>query len=150
VLRTRPIQIAGAVVAAVAAVALTGCGWLGANDKSSIKPNGFVLFGHAAVILRAHDHRAAGTACTSPVTTVTPGTSVRVLDPGGKVLGTTFLGEGVIGRDATTATCNFPFALQAIPGGVETYAVQIGNRSPQQFAATTLRQNNAAVITIAQ
>jgi hypothetical protein len=148
VLRIRPIQIADAVAAAFAAVALTGCGWLGANDKSSIKPNGFVLFGHAAVTLPADDHRAAGVACTSPVTTVTPGTSVRVLDPGGKVLGTTFLGDGVIGRDANAATCNFPFSLQAIPGGVETYSVQIGDRSPQQFTATTLRQNNAAVITI--
>jgi hypothetical protein len=64
------------------------------------------------------------------------------------VLGQTYLGNGIIGRDNSTPTCNFPFSISGVPGGVDTYGVAIGARSPQPFPAATLRQNNAAVVTI--
>ena len=146
--RVRLWAVATVAIAAVNAVSLAGCGFVGANDKSSVKPNGFVLFGHAAVPLPTNDHRANGTSCVSPIVGVAPGTSVKILDPTGRLLGTTYLGDGVIGRDTDGPTCNVPFSVDAIPGGVASYAVKIGTRSAQQFAATTLRENNPAVITI--
>jgi hypothetical protein len=135
-------------VLAITAATLSACGFVGASDKSSEKPNGFVLFGHAAVTLPTNDHRATGTPCTSSVAGVSAGTAVRVTDPTGKVLGMTYLGDGVIGHDNNTPTCNFPFSINAVPGGVDSYGIVIGSRPTQQFAATTLRQNNAAVISI--
>ncbi len=136
------------VVAAATTLALSGCGWIAANGKSSVKPDGFVLFGHAAVTLPSNDHRAPGTACSSPVNDVTPGTAVRVLDPSGNTLGITYLGDGVVGRASGTTSCNFPFSLSNIAGGVDSYRVVIGTRPARQFASDFLRQNNAAVITI--
>lgn len=127
---------------------LPACGFVGANDKSSEKPNGFVLFGHAAVTLPKNDHRATGTACVSPVPGIIPGTPVKVLDPAGTSLGLGSLGDGVIGHDNDSASCNFPFSIRDVPGGVSIYSVVVGDQPAQQFAAETLRQNNAAIITI--
>jgi hypothetical protein len=75
-------------------------------------------------------------------------TRVTVLDPSGHKLAAGALDAGVIARPDTATTCNFSFSIPAVPGGVSSYSIQIGSRAPQQFAASALRQNTPAIITI--
>jgi hypothetical protein len=138
------------MVAAVAIASLTACGFVGARKNSHIKPTGFLLYGHAAVRLPTDDRRANGTACTAPASAsdVARNTRVTVLDPAGKTMAIGALDSGVLAHDNNVPTCDFSFSIPAVPGGVDTYSIQIGTRAAQQFAAKTLRQNTPAVILI--
>ena len=141
----------GFVIVSVAAVlALAACGFVGARKDDHIKPNGFLLYGHAAVTLPSDDHRAEGSACVAPgsASDIARDARVTVLDPSGKKIAVGALDNGVIARENNTLTCNFSFSIPAVPGGVNTYGIQIGSRPAQQFPAQALRQNTPAVITI--
>lgn len=133
-----------------AVTSLAACGFVGASDKSAIKPGGFLLYGHASVILPADDHRANGASCTAPtsVTDVVSGAKVTILDPDGKTLAIGALADGIVAHVKDVPTCDFSFSIPAVSGGVDTYGVQIGTRPAQQFPAQTLRQNAPAVITV--
>jgi hypothetical protein len=139
-----------AIVSIAAILSLAACGFVGARKNDHIKPSGFLLYGHAAVTLPSDDHRAIGSACVAPgsASDVARDTRVTVLDPDGKKIAIGALDNGVIARSANGTTCDFSFSIPAVPGGVDTYSVQIGSRAPQQFAATSLRQNTPAIITI--
>jgi hypothetical protein len=79
---------------------------------------------------------------------IVTGSPVRVTDPAGKVLGTGRLGDGVVAHSAAGASCDFPFQIADVKGGVATYDVAVGNRPPQRFNAKDLRENAAAIITV--
>lgn len=131
---------------------LAGCGFIAAGAKSHLKPNTFVLIGHATIALPKDDHRAAGTACEAPaaITDLGPLTVVKVLDPAGHTIAVGSLDAGTIDRDGPAATCDFAFQIRGVPGGVTSYGVTIGDRAPQSFQAIDLRRNTPAVVTITQ
>lgn len=130
-----------------------GCGFLGASNVSHTKPNGFVLRGHVTVPLPAGQAGPAGSPCTAG--SVGVGTTVTVTDPAGKKIATGALGAGVVALAASSgaspaaeANCDFPFQIRAVPGGVTSYGIAIGDRPPQTFPAENLHQDQAAVITL--
>jgi hypothetical protein len=131
-------------------LALAGCGFVGAHGVSDTKPNGFVLRGHVTTPVPAGDARSDGAACGAPVTLpdVATGANVKVLDPGGTVIGLGRLGAGVIAHGATAVTCDFPFEIPAVPGGVAQYTIVVGAQPAREFPAAELRQDKPAVITL--
>jgi hypothetical protein len=137
-----------ALAAAVSVLGLGGCGWLGASGASHTKPDAFLLRGHVAVLASPTDPRPDGAACASTVPDIVTGSPVRVTDPAGKVLGTGALGDGVVAHAANGPSCDFPFQVPHIAGGVASYDITVGGRPPQRFDAKELRENAAAIITI--
>ena len=125
-----------------------GCGWLGASSAPGTKPDAFVLRGHVAVTVAAGDSRPAGAACASTLPDVVSGAPVRVLAPDGNQLATGTLGDGVIAVDQSARSCDFPFQIAGVPGGVDSYDVTVGSQPPRRFPAKDLRENAAAVITV--
>jgi len=126
---------------------LGGCGFLGAAGVSHAKPDGFVLRGRVTVPVPASDTRPAGSACAAGIPDVVAGARVTVTGPDGKVLGTGQLGAGVIARTGTAASCDFPFQLAAVPGGVDSYDIAVGRHS-QRFPAKPLRENASAILAV--
>jgi hypothetical protein len=139
-------------LAAAVAIAMTvsGCGFVHAASKSDTKPSAFVLIGHAEITLPTTEHRAAGTTCQAPAgtTDVAPNTQVTVTDQGGHQLAVGFLGDGVIARSGSTTTCQFPFSIRGVPGGIAVYSVAVGNRPAETFQGDDLNRNTPAVIAI--
>jgi len=133
---------------AVAALSLAGCGWLGASGASHTKPDAFLLRGHVAVTVPRTDPRPDGAACASTVPDIVAGSPVRVTAPSGKVLGTGALGDGVFAHSAAGPSCDFPFQIPRVTGGVPSYDITVGSRPPQRFDAKELRENAAAIITV--
>src|SRR5712691_5221153 len=123
------------VLVAVAAMGLAGCGWLGASGAPHSKPDAFLLRGHVAVLASPTDPRPDGAACASTVPDIVTGSPVRVTDPAGKALGTGKLGDGVFAHSASGPSCDFPFQIPGIAGGVASYDVTVGSRPPQRFDA---------------
>lgn len=131
----------------VLTVGVAGCGWLGASNAPRTKPDTFVLRGHVTVPVPAGDSRPDGAACASTLPDVVAGAPVRVTDPNGHELATGSLGDGII-ASGSTHSCDFPFQIAAVPGGVDSYDVAVGSRPAQRFAAKQLRENAAAIITL--
>jgi hypothetical protein len=75
-------------------------------------------------------------------------TPVKVLDEQGIAIANGSLGSGILARSGTTTTCAFPFEIRAVPGSSNSYGVKVGDRPAQTFAASQVRQNAPAVITI--
>lgn len=136
------------LVAVALAVSIAGCGWLGASGVPHNKPDAFVLRGHVAVPVAAADPRPDGAACASTLPDIVTGSPVRITDSTGKLLATGSLGDGVIAREPTGSTCDFPFQIAGVAGGVATYDVAVGTRPAQRFPAKDLRENAAAIITL--
>ncbi len=147
---TRIPRLLAAASAAVALAAVSGCGFIAAGQKSVQKPDSFVLIGHADVALPASDDAAVGTTCTAPASVrgIAASTPVKVLDEQGIAIANGSLGSGILARSGTTTTCAFPFEIRAVPGSSNSYGVQVGDRPAQTFAASQVRQNAPAVITI--
>ena len=137
-----------ALVAVAATVGLAGCGWLGASGAPHTKPDAFLLRGHVTVPVAAGDPRPAGAACASTVSDIVAGAPVEVTDPTRRLLGTGSLGDGVIAHSATGVSCDFPFQVPRVPGGVASYDVSVSHRPPQRFDAKPLRENAEAIITV--
>ena len=137
-----------AFAAVTATIAIGGCGFIAAGDKSSVKPSVFVMTGSAAVTLPAGGSAAPGTACTAPVgvSDVAKDATVTVTVPSGLKIATGRLGAGVVTADGSI--CSFPFQIRAVEGGYSTYGVAIGDRPAQNFAEGPLRANEPAVLTI--
>jgi hypothetical protein len=137
-------------VLAAVGFAGAGCGFVGAHSVSDTKPNGFVLRGHVTTPVPAGDTRADGTACDAPASLhdVEAGASVKVLDPDGTVIGLGTLGSGVIAHADSAVTCDFPFEIRAVPGGVATYSIAVAAQHPRDFPASDLRQDKSAVIAL--
>jgi hypothetical protein len=133
---------------AASVLGLAGCGWLGASGAPHSKPDAFLLRGHVAVLASPTDPRPDGAACASTVPDIVAGSPVRVTDPAGKVLGTGALGVGVVAHSANGPSCDFPFQVPGITGGVASYGIIVGSRPAQRFDAKELRENAAAIITI--
>jgi hypothetical protein len=123
-----------------------GCGWLGASSVSHRKPDGFLLRGRVTVAVTDADPRPNGSACAATVPGLVAGTPVKVSGPDGKLLATGSLGNGVIAHDGTRESCDLPFQIAAVPGGVDAYDIAVGTRAPKRFAAKDLRENADAVI----
>lgn len=138
------------IVAMITTVGVVACGFVGASQSAHVKPDGFLLYGHAAVRLPSNDHRADGTECVSPAAAsdVAAGAPVTVLDPAGKTLAVSGLDSGVMAHDNAVPTCDFSFSIPAVPGGVDSYRIQIASRPAQTFPALDLRRNSPAIITI--
>ncbi len=134
---------------ALALLPATGCGFIHASGVSHNKPNGFVLRGHVTVPLPASTSQAAGTACSAPgsASDIVAGAPVKVTDPNGRQLALGSLGAGVFAT-GTGVSCDFPFEIRAVPGGVDSYAISVAGRPAQTFPAKALREDQAAVITI--
>src|SRR5207245_5557786 len=126
----------------------SGCGVLGASGVSHTKPDAFVLRGHVSVPVPAGDARPDGAACAATVPGIVAGTSVRVTGPDGHFLATGQLGDGVIARGTSGSTCDFPFQIPGVRGGVDSYDVSVGTRPAQRFPAKDLRENAAATIVV--
>jgi len=140
---------AGWLLALVLLVAgLGGCGWLAASGVSHHKPDAFVLRGRVTVPVPAGDSRPDGAACAASDPAVVAGTPIRVTGPDGHLLATGYLGDGVISRTGTAASCDFPFQLAGVPGGVDSYDIAVGTRAPHRFPAKDLRENADAVIPV--
>jgi hypothetical protein len=139
---------AALIAAALAVAGAAGCGFVSASDKPLRKPDAFVLFGHADVALPADDHRAAGTACTTPDAGIGVTTPVTVTDAAGAKIAHGSLGPGVIAHSGSTVTCNFPFRIYGVPGDSTTYGVAVGPLAAVVFPATDLTRNRPAVITV--
>jgi hypothetical protein len=140
------ILVAGAALLA----SLSGCGFIAAGNKSSIKPSGFVLTGEATVTLPAGQSATVGSPCAAPsgATDVAQDVTVTVSDPAGKKIATGTLGSGVITGSGSDFGCSFPFQIPAVPGNDASYAISIGSRPAQTFAGPPLRESTAAVVTI--
>jgi hypothetical protein len=108
-----------------------GCGWLGASSA-----------------VTDADPRPNGSACAATVPGLVAGTPVKVSGPDGKLLATGSLGNGVIAHDGTRESCDLPFQIAAVPGGVDAYDIAVGTRAPKRFAAKDLRENADAVIPV--
>jgi hypothetical protein len=148
--RIRPLATALLVAALVVP---GGCGFIRASNVSHTKPNGFVLRGHVAVPLPAGDARASGAGCAAPASLadIAAGVPVKVMDPGGREIAAGTLSSGVVARAsaAPSPTCDFPFEIRAVPGGVDSYGISVAGRPAQIFPAMALREDQAAVITLA-
>jgi hypothetical protein len=137
-----------ALLASLALVAaLGGCGFIGASGVSHAKPDTFILRGHVAVPVPVDDRRPDGAACAATVPDIVGGTSVMVNGPDGHLLATGKLGDGVIGHTGTASSCDFPFQIAAVPGGVTSYDITIGTHT-QRFPAKDLRENAVAILTV--
>ncbi len=137
-----------ALVAVVLLAGPAGCGWVAASGKSHTKPDAFVLRGHVTVATPPGDTRPSGAACAATVPGIVAGAPVRVTDPAGRLFGTGSLGDGVIARAAGGSSCDFPFQIAGVRGGVATYDVAVDDRPPQRFPAKDLRENAEAIINI--
>jgi hypothetical protein len=138
------------LVLPVATAVLAGCGFISASSVSHTKPNGFVLSGHVAVPAAGNGPVVAGTPCVSALPDVAAGVMVKVSDVNGHELGRGQLDGGVLdttpGRSG--ASCDFPFQIRAVPGGVSQYAVSVAARPAQTFDAGELRASEQAVIVL--
>jgi hypothetical protein len=146
--RIRPTLVV--LAAALAMAGPAGCGFLGASRVSDTKPDGFVLRGHVTVPLAAGDGRPVGAACAAPTSLpeITAGVPVTVSGPDGTKLAAGTLGPGVVARADAAASCDFPFEIDDVPGGVDSYGIAVATRPPQMFAATALREDQSAVLTV--
>jgi hypothetical protein len=143
--------IAATTIAAGLGILLAGCGFVGAAQKSDVKPGGFVLIGRAEVTVTASGLTvapAAGEPCVAPTAfaDVAENTQVTVTNSAGKTVATGALGSGLYVAANAGFVCEFPFAIRAVPDGSDTYDVAIGNRPDQTFQATALRDNTPAII----
>ena len=139
------------LVLPLAGALLAGCGFVGASDVSHNKPSGFVLRGRVTVPAAGSGPIADGTACMSALPGVAAGSIVKVSDVDGHELARGELGGGVTATTAagsSAATCDFPFQVRAVPGGVSRYAVSVAGRPAQTFAAAALRQDQLAVLVL--
>ncbi|OLB75966.1 MAG: hypothetical protein AUI14_19965 [Actinobacteria bacterium 13_2_20CM_2_71_6] len=146
--RTVVSVAAGSVAVVALSVSLAGCGFIGASGASHNKPDAFVLRGRVAVPVAAGDTRPDGAACASGLPDIVAGAPVRVTDPDGRPLGDGSLGDGVIARGGSGSSCDFPFRIPGVRGGVANYDVAVGTHPPQRFPAKDLRENAAAIIKI--
>lgn len=128
--------------------ALAGCGFVGAASVSDQKPNGFVLRGHVAVPVAAGASQSTGAACESSLPDVAPNDEVKVTDPQGRQIAVGYLGDGVIGSDTSGTACDLPFEIPQVPGGVTSYGIAVAGHPAQTFSATSLRENQEAVISL--
>jgi hypothetical protein len=146
--RSPAVLLSAAAVLAAVGSASAGCGFVGAHGVSDTKPNGFVLRGHVTTPVPAGDTRADGAACAAPTSLhdVEAGAAVKVLGPDGTVIGLGTLGSGVIAHADSTVTCDFPFEIRAVPGGVATYSITVAGQHPREFPAADLREDKPAVI----
>lgn len=128
--------------------ALSGCGFVHAGGVSHVKPDGFVLRGRVSVGLPTDDPRTSGAACASGYPDVVAGAPVRVTGPHGSPIADGSLGAGVVARVDDHGTCDFPFQIAGVPGGVASYGIAVGDRLPQTFPALALRHDKPAVITL--
>jgi hypothetical protein len=150
--RYRPaVRAPKAVLGMLVALLTGGCGFVGASNVSHQKPGGFVLRGHVTVPLAATDGHAAGTTCTAGG--IAAGVPVKVTDPAGHTIALGALGPGIVARasaapGASGVSCDYPFEIRAVPGGVDSYGISVGDRPPKVFPGTALRQNEVAIITV--
>ena len=128
--------------------ALSGCGFVGASDVSHTKPSGFVLRGRVTVPVAGSGPEVDGATCTSAVSGVGVGVPVKVSDVDGHELADGELGDGVVEGGGSGAACDFPFEIQAVPGGFRRYAISVAGRPAQTFGATPLRQDQQAVVVL--
>jgi hypothetical protein len=141
----RTALLVPAVVLAVT-TALSGCGWVKAGGVSHIKPDGFVLRGYVSVARATNG--PAGTPCQTPSAGIAANDPVTVADPSGRVLATGVLGSGVLAMASGAYRCNFPFQIPGVGGGHDSYAISPAGRPAVSFAATDLRQDKPAVISV--
>jgi hypothetical protein len=113
---------------------LSGCGWVGAHNRSS-KPNGFQIHGYVAV----------PSSCMAGLPDIHAGTEVKIADEAGKTIATGSLGDGV----ADGSKCNYPFEISNVPGSYETVKVLVGVQPAATFATSELREGGAAVVSVA-
>lgn len=148
----RAARLAAAVIVAAAVCSsLASCGFVGASQKSDIKPGGFVLIGRAEVPAGTPADGAAaatGKSCVSPpsYTDIADLTRVTVTDSAGKAVASSTLGPGLYAAGSTGMVCEFPFLVRGVPDGSDTYNVAIGNRPSERFQGADLRVNTPAVI----
>ena len=137
-----------ALLLAAVLLAAGGCGFIGASNVSHTKPSGFVLRGRVTVPLPATDQRPAGAACAAPaaVPDIAGGAPVKVTDPDGREIALGTLGAGIVARTSTAGSCDFPFRIAGVPGGVASYDIAVADRPAQEFPAKDLRENAEAII----
>jgi hypothetical protein len=140
---------AGCLLALVVlALGLAGCGFVGASGVSGTKPDAFLLRGRVTEPVPAGDPRPDGAVCAATSPDIVAGAPVRVTAPDGHLLATGALGDGVIARSGTASTCDFPFQIAGVPGGVASYDIAVGTRAPKRFPAKELRENATAIIPV--
>jgi hypothetical protein len=135
------------LVAVVLVAGPAGCGFIGASDKPENKPDTFLLRGHATVPAPG-DKRPDGAVCAATVPGIVAGVKVWVTGPDGRLLASGSLGDGVIAHGGDGPSCDFPFQIAGVPGGVVSYGISVDDRPAQQFPAKNLRENAEAIIRI--
>jgi hypothetical protein len=132
------------------AALLSGCGFVGASNVSHVKPNGFVLRGRVTVPAAGAGPTVDGASCASSIPDVAAGVTVKVSDVQGHELARGELGGGVTAAvpGGSGVSCDFPFQVRGVPGGVSQYAVSVAGRPAQTFAASALREDQQAVIVL--
>ena len=132
------------------AALLSGCGFVGASNVSHVKPNGFVLRGRVTVPAAGAAPSVDGVSCASAVPDVAAGAPIVVSDVQGHELARGELGGGVTVAvpGGAGVTCDFPFQVRAVPGGVSRYGVSVAGRPAQSFEASALREDQQAVIVL--
>jgi hypothetical protein len=143
--RRTALSIAGLTVATGV---LAGCGFVSAAGVSHGKPNGFVLRGHVSVPVAAGDQRAPGSTCAAPYPDVVANAPIKVTGPDHNEIAVGYLGDGVIARDPSGISCDFPFQIPAVPGGVSSYGLAVAGRPARSFSAHDLREDQQAVISL--
>jgi hypothetical protein len=138
------------LVLPLAGALLAGCGFIGASNVSHTKPSGFVLRGRVTVPAAQSGQVSDGTACVSALPGVAAGSPVVVSDVDGHQLARGELGGGVTATvpGSSAGSCDFPFQVRGVPGGVSRYGVSVAGRPAQSFAAAALRQDQLAVLVL--
>jgi hypothetical protein len=117
----------------VLCLVLTGCGWVGAHNRSS-KPNGFQVHGYVTV----------PSSCLTGTSDIHAGAEVKIADETGKTIATGSLGDGV----ADGSKCNYPFEISNVPASHDTVIVLVGLQPAAKFATSELREGGTAVISV--
>src|SRR5437764_10957558 len=115
-------RLAGLLLVAGLFAGPAGCGWVAASSAPRTKPDTFILRGRVTVPIGAGDARPDAAACASTLPDVVAGAPVRVNAPDGQLLATGSLGDGVVAASTGSAhSCDFPFQIGGVPGGVDSY-----------------------------
>jgi hypothetical protein len=136
------------VTLTAASAVLAGCGFVHAASVNHRKPDGFVLRGQVTVPMAAGDPRTAGAACAVDLPGVAANAQVKVTDPQGHEIAVGYLGDGLIASEPSGTSCDFPFQIPAVPGGVTSYGISVAGHPVQSFAAEDLREDQQAIIAL--
>jgi hypothetical protein len=83
-----------------------------------------------------------GSVCASPsgYQDIAQDSQIKITDAHGTTIGLGYLGAGYINGDSLPQYCDFPFAVNDVPGGQNFYGLQVANRNAITYTAKALAE----------